>query len=199
MFSNGEVSSGGIMGLESLAKPTMTTWYNIEKDYHIFRVEIAGVMSEINISSETLATKDKSYIKVLFHMKFYELEQKWPALGKMIDNIIDNHDKSQGVPVVNKAKKPLYSKGGIIKKGPTITGGNYLGELPEVKMLPGLMQKVKHPITGHVTYLRDIIISLNDGSQWTREQIADWLDTLDVDLRFKTPEDKQLTLEETNG
>lgn len=32
-----------------------------------------------------------------------------------------------------------------------------------------------------------IIICLNDSHKWTREQVADWLDTLDLDLRFPTP------------
>lgn len=34
-------------------------------------------------------------------------------------------------------------------------------------------------------HLRDTIIHLNDQHKWPREQIADWLDTLDHDLRFK--------------
>lgn len=33
-----------------------------------------------------------------------------------------------------------------------------------------------------------VVIHLNDHHRWTREKIADWLDTLDVDLSFKTPE-----------
>lgn len=32
--------------------------------------------------------------------------------------------------------------------------------------------------------LPDTIIALNDHCRWTREQIADWLETLDLDLRF---------------
>jgi hypothetical protein len=31
------------------------------------------------------------------------------------------------------------------------------------------------------------VMHLNDAHRWTREKIADWLDTLDVDLAFKTP------------
>lgn len=33
--------------------------------------------------------------------------------------------------------------------------------------------------------LNAIIIHLNDGHKWTREQIADWLDTLDIDLTLQ--------------
>lgn len=32
--------------------------------------------------------------------------------------------------------------------------------------------------------LINVIIHLNDNHEWTRTQIADWLDTLDLDLRF---------------
>jgi hypothetical protein len=33
-------------------------------------------------------------------------------------------------------------------------------------------------------YLSSVIIHLNDDHAWTREQVADWIETLDVDLRF---------------
>lgn len=34
------------------------------------------------------------------------------------------------------------------------------------------------------------IIQLNDQYGWTREQIADWLETLDLDLTFQTPRER---------
>ena len=40
--------------------------------------------------------------------------------------------------------------------------------------------------------LTDTIIHLNDIHKWPRERIADWLDTLDVDLSFPTPETKEI-------
>lgn len=33
--------------------------------------------------------------------------------------------------------------------------------------------------------IKDIVVHLNDYAKWTREEIADWLDTLDVDLSLK--------------
>lgn len=71
-----------------------------------------------------------------------------------------------------------------------------------VPQLPGVRELVYHPkakndedeaLCGwgkdkHV--IQDIIMHLNDRHRWTREEIADWLETLDVDLRFKTPEQK---------
>lgn len=32
-----------------------------------------------------------------------------------------------------------------------------------------------------------LIVHLNDGPRWSREQIADWLETLDLDLSFSPP------------
>jgi hypothetical protein len=36
--------------------------------------------------------------------------------------------------------------------------------------------------------LSEVIVHLNDHHRWTREQIAGWLDTLDVDLTFPVPD-----------
>lgn len=62
------------------------------------------------------------------------------------------------------------------------------GPMAEVRLLPGLDEKVKHPVDGGMGTLRITIIHLNDTHKWTREQIADWLETLDVDIRFKPKE-----------
>lgn len=37
------------------------------------------------------------------------------------------------------------------------------------------------------------VIHLNDRAKWTRERIADWLETLDQDLQFKLPESPENT------
>lgn len=42
---------------------------------------------------------------------------------------------------------------------------------------------------GAVPFLQYTIIHLNDHHNWTRAAIADWLETLDHDLTFKTPEE----------
>lgn len=34
-----------------------------------------------------------------------------------------------------------------------------------------------------------MIVDLNDSHGWSRERIADWVDSLDVDLSFPVPED----------
>lgn len=46
--------------------------------------------------------------------------------------------------------------------------------------LPGMKQLEKHPVTGDMLYLRSIIMNLNDDYKWSREKIADWIETLDT-------------------
>jgi hypothetical protein len=55
--------------------------------------------------------------------------------------------------------------------------------------LPGVNEVVRHPVTGSRRTLARTIINLNDEYRWTREQIADWVEALDVDTTFKTVED----------
>jgi len=44
--------------------------------------------------------------------------------------------------------------------------------------------------------LKNVIIHLNDTHMWSRKDIADWLDTLDLDLEFKTSESQKEVNEE---
>lgn len=68
----------------------------------------------------------------------------------------------------------------------------YGGKDRRVNELPGIKETVKHPMSGMSDTIERIIINLNDVHKWTREEIADWLDTLDVDLSFKVKvEDEQ--------
>lgn len=62
-------------------------------------------------------------------------------------------------------------------------------ELSPIKELkskcPGLRQVVKMPCSCHSnksSMLESLLIHLNDTVGWTREEIADWLDSLDIDL-----------------
>jgi len=50
-------------------------------------------------------------------------------------------------------------------------------------------QEVKNPVI-NITYpLRRVIMDLNDNHGWTREQIADWLETLDININMKPKEE----------
>lgn len=83
--------------------------------------------------------------------------------------------------------------------GPKVwMGGQVVTKLKAV--LPGLGELAKHPPTPdqycfsgslNAIPVADLIIHLNDNHKWTREQIADWLETLDVDLRFPTPKETE--------
>lgn len=50
--------------------------------------------------------------------------------------------------------------------------------------LPGANEMVKHPVTNDIRPLRSVIMNLNDSHGWSRDQIADWVEALDLDLRF---------------
>lgn len=77
-----------------------------------------------------------------------------------------------GVPI---AAKPA---------GPHI-GSDLADDLAAI--LPDLEAQVKHPVSGDRASLRTTIVSLNDTHHWSRERVADWLDTLDLNLRFPVP------------
>lgn len=57
--------------------------------------------------------------------------------------------------------------------------------------LPGINEAVKHPLTGDTHSLWSVIINLNDIHHWTRERIADWVETLDIDTRFTIKENHE--------
>lgn len=76
-----------------------------------------------------------------------------------------------------------YADGGYVH-----ASKSWLNELCEA--IPALRTTlVKHPLFMAQALIPNIIMDLNDRCGWTREQIADWLDTLDVDLSFTVKED----------
>jgi hypothetical protein len=82
-----------------------------------------------------------------------------------------------------------YAVGGWIQQPLTYPGlsiGQDTSYQLETKSreLPGVNEQVKHPVTGDYTTLARTIINLNDKHKWTREEIADWIETLDVDTTF---------------
>lgn len=51
--------------------------------------------------------------------------------------------------------------------------------------IPGVHEKAVHPVTKAEREIFQIIMNLNDIHKWEREQIADWLETLDNLPKFK--------------
>lgn len=56
------------------------------------------------------------------------------------------------------------------------------------RYFPNLTTVVKNPVTGEEMAVSYVIIHLNDTHKWSFEEIADWLDTLDVDLYVRNKE-----------
>lgn len=58
---------------------------------------------------------------------------------------------------------------------------------------PALQQPARNPVTGlRHSDLFSVIYTLNDANCWTREQIADWLDTLEPVAEAKADEAESL-------
>ena len=52
-------------------------------------------------------------------------------------------------------------------------------------LLPATQEAVKNPVDGRSAELWRVIVNLNDVHKWSRDKIADWLESLDLDLEFK--------------
>jgi hypothetical protein len=118
----------------------------------------------------------------------YEVSEEFLAniseagmICELAKKISANYDKNLLQAVISYHE----SVNGLIPKG-------IIGQTTNVeelsKQLPGVEQIAVHPVAKNVNSIRNIIINLNDVHKWTREQIADWLDSLDVDLTFKVKE-----------
>jgi len=64
------------------------------------------------------------------------------------------------------------------------------------QLLPGVNMLVSHPVDKVTSSLQEVIISLNDSFRWTREQIADWIETLDEVPKFEISQSTGLENEE---
>lgn len=64
------------------------------------------------------------------------------------------------------------------------------GPISYERQIPGLEEIVTHPVTGSQTSIQNAIMNLNDVCLWSREQIADWLETLDVNPILNDPKEE---------
>lgn len=97
-----------------------------------------------------------------------------------------------------KHNVPLTPCGQSVKMEEPVKQATLGDVVPEImqEVMPDLQKKLDCPglstNNGRCVYenreLFYIIIHLNDCHKWTREQIADWLDALDLDLQFKEQE-----------
>jgi hypothetical protein len=90
--------------------------------------------------------------------------------------------KSAPEPDLEPWEQELIGSGYATSKPGHEYGGEIVATIAQV--IPAMREQVKHPVTGGYSSLNVVIVDLNDSHRWSRERIADWLDTLDLDLAF---------------
>ncbi len=188
---------------------TITQTYRPTTDDVRYRVRVGPeLILELIVTAMTMQTVGKkglsSFLLIRFEHSIFTYFNKSICVSKaeiaaevkkavwvLTQEEVSPYTTGFNFPVYEK-KSPFYGDAEYLKK---IAKWKYYGgpgaelsynkRLSEVNKLPGLREVVKHPVDGRMLELETAIINLNDSHQWTREQIADWLETLDVDLRFK--------------
>lgn len=141
----------------SYLKPPMTTWDGtVPWDVKVITKQAWKYRMRFNYYLWYTA-KGKYY---MLHEAFGSLDEKHPEIREWLKRLAE-HEGFDG-SIITYSQRP-----------------------EEVGKLPGAGEIVKHPQRGTQEELFAIIVSLNDRYKWTREQIADWLETLDLDLTFK--------------
>lgn len=102
---------------------------------------------------------------------------------KGINEFIEEHEGSftrEGVAVFKSALSRV-----ALKNEKKETPGSLATQLP------GIFNMVKHPVSGDSYTIYHAIMSLNDTHKWSRDQIADWIETLDEVPVFEAQEQTQ--------
>lgn len=83
----------------------------------------------------------------------------------------------------------------MVYEGPAQTNQSTNAQLVDrlAELIPGMDEAVRHPAEecprgwreGALDTVRGMVIHLNDTHEWTYQQIAEWLDTLDIDLSVR--------------
>lgn len=133
----------------------------------------------------------KLYTQMSVSAEFADSEEALSVLCKQMAMTLGNEEAYLEIYKLLTNKKHSVS----LKTGGVISSSNKpsVGADSRISSLPGINEVVKHPVTGIKTTLSRVIQNLNDGHGWTREQIADWVETLDIDIEFKDtpPEPKK--------
>lgn len=161
----------------------------IEKD--IFESLLASSMAPDSVKGMTYAQAKHASMKALYEQQANPKTYSSPdwTSGSWNDPAVDALGSLQvaadtiknGSATVSLTYEPAYKTGDV------------LGTLK--KAIPGLKNaRANCPASktcGSEVYhdmpVTEVIIHLNDTHKWTREKIADWLETLDVDLSFQEP------------
>jgi hypothetical protein len=146
---------------------------------------IKAVVREISHQMAKFFEKD---IEELLLAEFGGMEQKaahgWNS-ASMTDIKSGIHEMAQNLAQGSHVPVPAPQANGVLTALTAVVPGlkGARARCPECK---------KHAVDDAQfpeRKLSEVIIDLNDNHKWTREQIADWLETLDVDLSFVPPSD----------
>jgi hypothetical protein len=105
------------------------------------------------------------------------------AYGKVLD---EDFLLELAVDFTEKQKAQVVNvMGASIMLNPSVISSNPRRRIEQA--CPGLEENVQPPCDCYIEFYQDAVLSavimhLNDKHAWTREKIADWLDSLDVDL-----------------
>lgn len=178
-------------------------------DYKIANGEVDSVVIKINIYEHVAVGYDKdlySYeyvpfdsIKLIYSVAYFDVITnnliKNDAL-KYIDAHFHCHSKKNREDIIKKTKAMFRAQGSKDLRPSMQAGLAVVFRETTARnsfRLPGAMQSVIHPETGETDTVRSTVINLNDEYEWSREQIADWLDKIHdegmVDLAFTEGDD----------
>lgn len=183
---------------------TINVSYSIVEDWTILELR-SNINSMHNMTyvmtNEWLTNIDTESLVVSLRQSFRPFFKFYPHAEKMLVDFIRKQHKPQGA-----GSKVSYKKADVAPVPSTLDFHHIYysqeGTRPkELNTFPGLKERVHYPgahpliaaSTGQPTFtmtLERAIIRLNDRDKWTREQIADWLESLDVDITFKTKENE---------
>ena len=142
----------------------------------------------VSLSTKTMVVKPATY-------RFVLEPHQWKEWEHLFGNWLKDHPH----PMIKDEDIILQMRTDLIKWGydnpghwlhvVTATGESRSAEAIVIQTFPALSQLVKNPVTGRQASLKATIIKLNDTHKWSREKIADWLETLDLDINAKDPKD----------
>jgi hypothetical protein len=174
----------------AVSEPTITAYYNM--DMHQIKLEMLAndgseqFTSSISFDVDIWHDNQTECTKVAKFKFLRGLYEQRPELSHLWTQITYNWLSDEEISPNSIAwHNSIQGKASGFKHVGYTNANNQSRADSRVSQLPALAAIVKNPVSGKTQTLRAAIISLNDTFKWTREKIADWLETLDVDISFK--------------
>jgi len=185
--------------ISSVQTSVMTVTYNFQQMFYCFKIDHRGDQVEYNASHQVLHQEPK-IIYTLLDLLIERSDKMWGVSDQVpkqlvkawTDKVLINPPQGAAdylaikqselthMPASYAAGWPEYANGGLINPA-----AEHIPVSAIVTELPGVNERVTHPMRGLEYRLADCIMNLNDEFRWTREQIADWIETLDINTTFK--------------